>query len=277
MSIIGKRAKLTVVKHVDFGIYLDGGELGELLLPFQQVPGGTEVGDELDVFVHLDSEDRPIATTQVAKAEVGELAYLKVEETNKFGAFLDWGLDKDVLVPFSEQRTRMQAGRHYLVYLYLNPADGRITATTKYNRFMDKDKPPYREHEAVSLIIANQTDLGRNVIIDHKYTGLIHASDISERLNYGEHKSGAVKRVRADGKLDVLLKSDKKTRDAHGLVIEQYLMQQPDGFAPIHDKSSPDEISKLFGFSKGAFKRAIGSLMKEGIITISKDGISLVK
>ncbi len=276
MSIIGKRAKLKVIKYVDFGVYLDGGELGELLLPFQQIPGGTKVGETLEVFIYLDSEDRPIATTKMALAQVGEIAYLKATDITKFGTFLDWGLDKDVLVPFSEQRQTMQTGRFYLVYLYLNSADGRITATTKYNRFLDKETPHYRINQAVELIIANQTDLGQNVIIDHQFTGLIHRSDITDTLTYGERKPGAIKRVREDGKIDVSLRSDKSTRDAHGLRIENYLRSQPDGFAPLHDKSPPAQISAIFGLSKGAFKRAIGGLFREGVITIEDDGIRLI-
>jgi predicted RNA-binding protein (virulence factor B family) len=277
MIQIGKRYKLKVVKAVEFGFYLDAEELGEVLLPRKVAREGLSVDDVVDVFLYLDSEDRPIATTKRSKAQVGEFAYLKVVAMTGVGAFLDWGLEKDVLVPFAEQHLPMEVGHSYLVYLYVDKIDERIVASSKINKFLDDEKPhSFKPQQAVDLIIANTTDLGFKAIINHSHWGVLYKDDVFQRLSFGQYKKGFIKYVRPDGRIDLSLQGGQETRDKYAKIILNYLVAQ-DGFAPVHDKSDPQLISKLFGMSKGAFKKAIGGLYKSKTITIEKDGIRLVE
>ncbi|MCF6280801.1 MAG: S1-like domain-containing RNA-binding protein [Candidatus Polarisedimenticolaceae bacterium] len=277
MIQIGKRYKLEVVKAVEFGFYLDADELGEVLLPRKQAPQELAIGDSIDVFLYLDSEDRPIATTKKVKAQVGEFAYLKVVATTEVGAFLDWGLEKDVLVPFAEQHLPMEVGHSYLVYLYIDKIDDRIVASSKINKFLDDEKPhDFKPQQVVDLIIANTTDLGYKAIINHSHWGVLYKDDVFQRLSFGQYKKGFIKYLRPDGRIDLSLQGGQETRDKYAKIILNYLERQ-NGFAAVHDKSDPELISKLFGMSKGAFKKAIGGLYKKKIITIEKDGIRLVE
>lgn len=277
MITIGKTYDLKVVKTVDFGFYLNAQDLGEVLLPLKHAPSDLAVGDSIKIFLYLDSEDRPVATTQTPKAHVGEFAYLKVLASTDVGAFLDWGLDKDVLVPFSEQHRPMEVGQSYLVYLYLDKIHGRITASSKIDKFLDDDKPHhFKPQQAVNLIIANTTDLGFKAIVNHSHWGVLYTNDVHQRLSFGQHKKGFIKHIRPDGKIDLSLQGGQETRDKYTKIILIYLQKQ-NGFAPVHDKSDPQLISKLFGMSKGAFKKAIGGLYKKRIISIEKDGIRLIK
>ena len=277
MITIGKTYTLDVVKTVDFGVYLDAKDLGEVLLPKKYAPRDLAVGDTVEVFLYLDSEDRPVATTQKPKAQVGEFAYLKVAATTNIGAFLDWGLDKDVLLPFSEQHRPVKVGHSYLVFLYINKADGRITASSKIDKFLNDDTPHhYKPQQAVDLIIANSTDLGYKAIINHRYWGVLYKDEVFQRLSFGQSIKGYIKRIRDDGKIDLTLQGGQETRDQNEQIILTYLKKQK-GFAPVHDKSAPQAISNLFGMSKGAFKKAVGGLYKQKLITIGKDGIRLVE
>lgn len=277
MIRIGSNYLLVVVKTVTFGVYVDAEDLGEVLLPRKYVPPGLSVGDSIDVFLYLDSEDRPVATTQKPKACVGEFAYLKVLASNQVGAFLDWGLDKDVLVPFPEQHKPMEVGHSYLVYLYLSKVDGRIVASSKIDKFLDDERPhDFKPQQAVKLIIANSTDLGYKAIVNHSHWGVLYQNDVYQRLSFGQSKNGFIKHVRPDGKIDVSLQGGKETRDKQATLIEEYLRKQ-NGFAAVHDKSDPQLIAELFGMSKSAFKKSIGGLYKQKIITIEKDGIHLVE
>ncbi len=274
---LGQRYTLEVTKSMDFGVYLNAENLGSVLLPNKLAPPGLSIGDTVDVFLYLDSEDRPVATTQQPLAKVGEFAYLKAVALTDVGVFLDWGLDKDVLVPFSEQHRPMEEGRSYLVYLYLNKADGRITASSKIDRFLDDDAPhDFRPQQAVKLIIANSTDLGFKAIINHSHWGVLYKDEVHQRLSFGQSIDGFIRRARADGKIDLSLQNGQQNRDQNTLLIQNYLIDN-DGFAPVHDKTDPQTISKLFSMSKGAFKKAIGALYKERIIEISTDGIRLVE
>ena len=260
MITIGKTYTLDVVKTVDFGVYLDAKDLGEVLLPKKYAPRDLAVGDTVEVFLYLDSEDRPVATTQKPKAQVGEFAYLKVAATTNIGAFLDWGLDKDVLLPFSEQHRPVKVGHSYLVFLYINKADGRITASSKIDKFLNDDTPHhYKPQQAVDLIIANSTDLGYKAIINHRYWGVLYKDEVFQRLSFGQSIKGYIKRIRDDGKIDLTLQGGQETRDQNEQIILTYLKKQK-GFAPVHDKSAPQAISNLFGMSKGAFKKAVGGL-----------------
>lgn len=277
MVRIGKTYELDVVKTVDFGFYLDAKDLGEVLLPRKYAPQGLSVGDSIEVFLYLDSEGLPIATTQKAKAQVGEFAYLKVLDNTNVGSFLDWGLDKDILVPFAEQHLPLKVGHSYLVYIHLGKADGRIIASSKIDKFLDDEKPHnFKPQQAVKLIIANSTDLGFKAIINHSHWGVLYKNDVFQRLSFGQYINGFIKYIRPDGKIDLSLQGGKETRDKYEKIILNYLEQQ-NGFAPVHDKSDPQLISKLFGMSKGAFKKAIGGLYKKKIISIGKDGIRLIE
>jgi predicted RNA-binding protein (virulence factor B family) len=273
---LGQNYTLEVTKCMDFGVYLNAENLGSVLLPNKLAPAGLSMGDTVDVFLYLDSEDRPVATTQQPLAKVGEFAYLKAVACTDVGVFLDWGLDKDVLVPFSEQHRPMEEGRSYLVYLYLNQADGRITASSKIDRFLDDDAPhDFKPQQAVKLIIANSTDLGFKAIINHSHWGVLYKNEVHQRLSFGQSIDGFIRRTRADGKIDLSLQGGKDTRDKNTLLIQNYLIENG-GFAPVHDKTDPQTIANLFSMSKGAFKKAIGSLYKERVIEIAKDGIRLV-
>lgn len=277
MITIGQNYDLEVVKAVDFGFYLDAENLGEILLPTKFAHADLVEGDFINVFLYLDSEDRPVATTQKPKARVGEFAYLKVVDTTNVGAFLDWGLDKDILVPFAEQHRPMEAGRSYLVYLYISDIDGRIIASSKVDKFLDDEKPhDFKPKQAVDLIIANTTDLGYKAIINHSHWGVLYKNDVFQRLSFGQYIKGYIKHVRPDGKIDLSLQCGQETRDKYAMNILKYL-QKHDGFAPVHDKSDPQLISDIFGMSKGAFKKAIGGLYKQRVISIEKDGIRLIE
>lgn len=275
MIYIGYTYNLSVVKFTDFGAFLDAENLGEILLPTKHTPEGLSVDDSVEVFLYLDSEDRPVATTQTPKAEVGEFAYLEVKDNTQIGAFLDWGLDKDVLVPFAEQHRPMTVGHSYLVYLYLDNQD-RIAATSKIDKVVaESDEHDFRPQESVDLIIANSTELGFKAIVNHSHWGLLYKDEVDQRLTFGQSIQGYIKQVREDGRIDLSLKSGQQLRDSYSQVIHDYLRNNG-GFAPVHDKSPPEQISELLGISKGQFKKGVGALYKQRIITIETDGIRLV-
>jgi len=281
MITIGKTYTLPVSKKVDFGFYLDAENLYEVLLPLKFAPQGLSVGDEVEVFLYLDSEDRPIATTQKPKAQLGEFAYLQVVDVTDVGAFLNWGLEKDLLVPFGEQHRPMEKGHSYIVYLYLDKLKGRITASSKIDKFL-KDETPHNfvPQQAVNLLIAHSTDLGFKAIINHTHWGVLYKNEVHQRLSFGQSIKGFIKTIRPDRKIDLSLTSlhdgSKETRDKYEAMILNYLHKQ-NGFAPLHDKTDPKIISDLFGMSKKVFKKAIGGLYKQKIIRIENDGIHLVK
>ncbi|PCI70310.1 MAG: GntR family transcriptional regulator [Piscirickettsiaceae bacterium] len=276
MVKVGHTHQLEVIKALDFGFYLDAKELGEVLLPNKHAPNDLAVGDKLHVFLYLDSEDRPIATTKRPKAKVGEFATLKCIARTHVGAFLDWGLEKDLLVPFAEQHRPMEVDKEYIVFLYLDKNDGRIVASSKINKFLDDERPhDFTPQQQVDLIIANTTDLGFKAIINNSHWGVLYTSDVFQTLSFGQSKKGFIKRIREDGKIDLTLQGGKETRDKYTKIILNYL-EKHDGFAPLHDKSSPEIIAYTFGMSKGAFKKAIGGLYKQRIISINKDGIRLL-
>lgn len=276
MISLGKTYPLTVIKIVDFGYYLDAKNLGEILLPRKHAKKAFDVGDEITVFLYLDSKDRPIATMQKPKAEIGQFAYLTVTETTDFGAFVDWGLDKDVLVPVKEQKRPMVVGESYLVYLYQDKYDNRVVASAKIDKFLDQTPAEYKTNQAVDLVIANTTDLGFKAIVDHSHWGVLYRGDVFQRLSFGQYKKGFIKQVRPDGKIDLTLQGGQETRDKYAKIIENYLTNN-NGFSPVNDKSDPELIYQTFGMSKAAFKRTIGGLYKSGAIKIEKQGITLLK
>ena len=275
MVRIGADNQLKVVKIVDFGVYLDGGDLGEILLPNKSVPNGVEIDDELEVFIYLDSEDRVIATTQKPYAKVGEFANLEVVAVNKVGAFLDWGLEKDLLVPFSEQKRKLEVGKRYIVFIYIDRVDRRITASAKIDKFLDQVPARYNKSEQVNLMVAGRTDLGFKAIINNTHWGVIYKDDVFEFLSIGSQKLGFVKQVREDGKIDLTL--TKPAGEQRDELSERVLneLKKLDGYLPISDKSAPEVIYKKFRVSKRIYKQTIGGLMKQGLITIEPQGIRL--
>ncbi|RUR16571.1 GntR family transcriptional regulator [Legionella sp. km535] len=274
MIKVGQFNKLNVIKEVPFGFYLDGDDWGEILLPNKFVPEGTKVNDSLDVFIYFDSDDKIIATTQRPRVRLDHCAFLKVIDVNRVGAFLDWGLDKDLLVPVPEQQRLMELGKSYIVYVKQD-SKGRIIASSKLDHFLDKTPFNLKRGDEVSLLIAETTDLGTKVIINDRHWGLIHSGDIFQTLNYGRRMPGYIKTVRDDGKVDVVLR--KLGRDSVHELAGRILAQlnQNGGFLPLHDKSSSQEIMRAFGDSKKSFKSAIGQLYKEGVISIEDNGIRL--
>lgn len=276
MIQLGKRYTLPMIEITDIGAYVDAENLGKVLLPRRHVPKAAVVGYEIAVFLYLDSEDRLVATTQVPTAMAGEFAYLPVVDVNNAGAFLDWGLEKDLLVPYPEQHKPMKVGESYLVFLYVDRVHGRMVASSKIDKFLDDDRPHrFSAGQAVDLIIANSTELGHKAIINHDHWGLLHTSDVDQRLSFGQRLRGFIKHVRPDGKVDLSLKSSGQKLDRFAKNIVLYL-QKNGGSAPLHDKSDPALIEKTLGMSKAAFKKSIGRLYKEGIIELGKTGIKLL-
>ncbi|MBA2656510.1 MAG: GntR family transcriptional regulator [Tatlockia sp.] len=274
MIKIGQVNQLTVIKEVSFGLYLDGDDWGEILLPNKFVPKDSKVNDKLDVFIYFDSEDKIIATTQRPYAKVGAFAFLKVIDVNRVGAFLDWGLDKDLLVPKPEQKRPMEKDKSYLVYVKLDN-DGRIIASSKLDYFLHKSSHNFKQGEEVNLLIAETTPLGTKVIINDSFWGLIHSSDIFQTLNYGKRTKGYIKNLRDDGKIDITLRKagQDSIRELAKRILE--LLPKQDGFLALHDKSSAEEIQRVLGESKKSYKAAIGNLYKESLITIEAEGIRL--
>ncbi len=275
MAQIGSFNQLSVIDLITHGAILDGGEKGEILLPNRYVPENCQIGDSIDAFIYADSQDRLVATTQRPKAQSGEFASLKVVQTNKIGAFLDWGLPKDLLVPFNNQQRPMEVGKFYLVRVLTDERTERIVASTKLDKFLDIWPADYEQGEQVDLIIAGKTDLGFKAIINHQHWGLIFQSDIFKPLRTGQRLKGYIKQVREDGRVDLVL-----SRAGKGKVIdfkEQLLayLEDNNGFCDIHDKSSPALIQKTFGVSKKAFKATVGHLLKLEKITLEPNGIRL--
>ena len=278
MVKIGRYNTLRVVKEVDFGIYLDGGEeYGEILMPARYVPEGTEPEQELEVFVYNDSEDRVIATTEKPYVQMGEFAFLKVKAVNRFGAFLDWGLPKDLLVPFREQKAKMVEGGTYLVYVYLDDETDRIVASARIDKFLDNTIPEFETGEEVGLLVAEQTDLGFKVIVNGTHWGMIYENEIFTPVNIGDKLTGYVKKVRDDDKIDISLQ-----KEGYGQIysISKSILDkliEAGGFLAVSDKSPAELIYHLLGISKKNFKKAIGALYKKKLITIEKEGIRLLK
>ena len=280
MIQLGKYCTLKVVKELDFGMYLDGGEeFGEILLPTKYIPKGTKVGDELEVFLYLDSEDRIIATTLRPYAQAGEFAYLQVASVNRVGAFLDWGLPKDLLVPFREQRSEMKQGYKYIVYIYADVESRRLVASAKLNKFLDNTPVEYEYNQEVDLLVTQKTDLGWKVIVNSRHSGMIYDNEIFVPIQKGDKIKGYVKHIRSDEKLDITLQKtgyDVEAMDALAKEIFEKL-KASGGIIPLSDKSSAEEIAEIFGCSKKSYKKAIGSLYKAKLINITPQTIELIK
>ena len=272
---LGEINRLTVIKSVDFGMYLDGDQEGEILLPTRYVPEGLKIGDELDVFLYLDSEERLIATTEKPLAMVGDFAWLNVAWVNEYGAFLDWGLMKDLFVPFREQKMRMEIGNSYIVHVHIDEESYRIVASAKIERYFSKDFPEYENGDKVEILVWQKTDLGFKVIIDNKFGGLIYADEIFRHITTGDRMEAYIKTVREDGKIDVSLQpAGRRHTEEFSETLHQYLIDHK-GVCDLGDKSPADDIYDRFKVSKKVFKKAIGELYKQHVIIISEEGIKL--
>lgn len=276
MVKIGRYNTLKVVKNVDFGVYLDGGDGMEILLPARYIGEPLHPGDEIEVFIYKDNEGRLIATTEHPFAQVGEFAFLQVNDVNRTGAFLDWGLMKQLLVPFSEQTIKLSRGMVVPVYVYLDDASQRVVASAKLDRFLGNCVPRYKVGDSVKALVYKHTEVGYKAIVDNLFHGMLYESELYRPLEIGEEVTAYVNRVREDGKIDLLLYGRKDGRvDTLADTIRDRLESAPDGFLPLCDSSSPEEIRGEFNCSKKDFKKALGSLYREHVITLVDGGIKL--
>lgn len=272
---LGKYNQLEVVKSVDFGVYLNGGDDGEILLPTRYVPENCKPGDVLNVFIYLDNEERLIATTLQPYVQVGEFACLEVAWVNEYGAFLDWGLMKDLFVPFREQKMKMQKGHRYVVHAHLDEDSYRIMASAKIERYLSKDMSSYQPGEEVEIMVWQKTDLGYKVIVDNRFGGLVYQREIFQTLEPGMKMQAFVRQVREDGKIDLTLQKDGFQKvDDFSSVLLQYIKDQG-GHTAFNDKSAAEDIYETFGVSKKTFKKAVGDLYKKRLILLVEDGIRL--
>ena len=274
---LGKYNRLEVVKEVDFGMYLDGGEEGEILLPSRYVPQGCKVGDELNVFIYLDNEERLVATTLTPMVQVGQFACLEVAWVNQYGAFLHWGLMKDLFVPFREQKMKMEVGKKYVVHAHLDDESYRIVASAKVERYLSKERAAYRPGEEVDILVWQKTDLGFKAIINNAHAGLLYESEIFLPLHTGMAMKAYVKQVRDDGKIDLMLQKPGQAKvEDFSVTLLEYIREQG-GHTPLNDKSPAEEIYAAFGVSKKTFKKAVGDLYKKRLVVLAEDGITSVE
>ena len=276
MADIGKLNTLKVVREQEFGVYLDAEPHGEILLPRSEMLERYNIGDEIEVFIYFDSEDRIIATVKKPAIMVGEFAFLKVVSVTTIGAFLDWGLLKDLFVPFNEQKQTMEEGKYYLVHAYFDEKSNRIAASSKIDKFPGGDINKYVEEQMVNLIIGTETDLGYKAIVNGADWGVLYRNEVFQKLKYGQQITGYIKKVREDGKIDLCL--DKPGPQKIDSVSQAILdkLKENDGYLPLTDKTSPEIISKMFGVSKKSYKKAIGALYKRKHIILEKEGIKLI-
>ena len=277
--LLGQKNLLKAAWKVDFGMYLEGDEEGKILLPTRYVPEDLEVGDEIEVFVYLDNEERRVATTLEPKAMVGDFAYLEVAWVNEFGAFLDWGLMKDLFCPFREQKKRMETGRSYIVHVHLDEESYRIMASAKVEKWLENDKlTPESIHvgDKVSALIWQKTDLGFKAIIENKYGALLYDSQVFKDIHTGDRVDAYITKIRPDGKIDIALQPSGRQHTEDFAEQLLHYLQYRGGRCRLGDKSSAEEIKEQFGVSKKTYKRAIGDLYKRRLITITEDGIELV-
>lgn len=274
--LLGQKNLLKAAWKVDFGMYLEGDEEGKILLPTRYVPEDLEVGDEIEVFVYLDNEERRVATTLEPKAMVGDFAYLEVAWVNEFGAFLDWGLMKDLFCPFREQKKRMETGRSYIVHVHLDEESYRIMASAKVEKWLENDTSPLSVGDKVSALIWQKTDLGFKAIIENKYGALLYDSQVFKDIHTGDRVDAYITKIRPDGKIDIALQPSGRQHTEDFAEQLLHYLQYRGGRCRLGDKSSAEEIKEQFGVSKKTYKRAIGDLYKRRLITINDDGIELV-
>ena len=272
---LGKYNQLEVVKTVDFGVYLNGGDDGEILLPARYVPEGCKPGDMLNVFIYLDNEERLVATTLQPLVQVGGFACLEVAWVNEYGAFLDWGLMKDLFVPFREQKMKMQKGHRYVIHAHVDEDSYRIMASAKVERYLSKEFPPYPSGDEVEVMVWQKTDLGYKVIVDDRFGGLVYQKEIFKALEPGMRMQAFVRQVREDGKIDLTLQKDGSQKvDDFAEVLLRYIKDNG-GYTELNDKSAAEDIYDTFGVSKKTFKKAVGDLYKRRLVVLVEGGIQL--
>ncbi|MFL9843398.1 CvfB family protein [Flavobacterium rhizosphaerae] len=272
----GQHNTLTVARSTTVGLYLTDGE-NDVLLPTKYVPDGYKTGDEITVFVYLDQEERPVATTLEPYIRLNDFALLRVNYINKFGAFMDWGLEKDLFVPYREQARPMEQGKWYLIYMYLDEQSNRLVGSSKFSRFLDNENLTVTEGDEVEVIVSRFTELGINVIINGKHEGLVYKNKVFDDPRLGERLTGYIKAIRPDNKIDVTLQ--KPGVEAIEPNAERILeeLKASRGFLRLNDNSHPEDIKTVLKMSKKAFKKAIGSLYKQRLIEIKEEGIYLVE
>jgi hypothetical protein len=277
MTQIGKYNRLRVVRETPNGLYLDGDELGEILMPQKFVNDEIRTTGEAEVFVYNDSEDRLVATTEKPRAKVGEFACLSVNSVTRIGAFLDWGLPKDLLVPFSEQLVKMHEGKSYWVFIYLDLLTNRIAASAKLQKFLDNTPPDYKSGDEVDIVILEETDRGYRAMINREHTGMIYKNQVFRPLTIGMETKAYIQKVRDDEKIDLYLEKPgyEKVDAISAKILDE--LKASGGFLAVSDKSSPEMIKSLFGISKKNFKKAVGALYKKRYIRFESDGIRLLK
>ncbi|MDA9881408.1 S1-like domain-containing RNA-binding protein [Crocinitomicaceae bacterium] len=273
---IGQVNELKLLRFTSVGAYLGDEEDNDVLLPNKYLTDDLDVDDSVEVFIYRDSEDRIVATTERPYIELFHFAYLKVKEVNFFGAFMDWGLEKDLMVPFKEQNLKFEEGRYYLVYLDLDESTDRLYGSAKVNKFLHECKKEYDPEQLIDIMICDTTDLGVKVIVDGIYSGLIFKNDISRQLKRGEKTFGYISKVREDGKLDVRLDKTSRAKISDSAQVLMEILENKK-YIPLTDKSDPDEIRAVVGMSKKTFKQAVGNLYKQRLITIEVSGIYLVE
>ncbi|MBP6236290.1 MAG: GntR family transcriptional regulator [Saprospiraceae bacterium] len=273
MAQLGQINHLKIVRKVDFGFYLDGENLGEILMPKRYIFPDMKIGDTIDVMVYLDGEERLLATTEIPFAQVGDFAYLKVNKIENVGAFLDWGLSKELLVPFSEQKVKMEEGKSYVVHVYIDKITDRITGSMKLEKFINKEKPEYTINQEVDLLIWTLTDVGYKAIINNQHIGVIYKNEIFRKISNGQKMNGYIKKIRDDDKIDLTLDKIGYTKIDSFAQLILNAIEKSGGFLPYNDKTDPEIIYNIFGMSKKVFKQSIGNLFKQRYIEITPEGI----
>ncbi|MEL6810947.1 MAG: S1-like domain-containing RNA-binding protein [Bacteroidota bacterium] len=276
MLQLGKFQKLTILRETDPGLFLGDSEENEVLLPHRYKPEQYEIGDTIEVFLYLDNEERPIATTEQPFVTLNQFAYLHCSAVTKYGAFMDWGLVKQLFVPFKEQARPMKKGNWYIVYLYLDEKTNRLVGSSKTNKFLSNETVTVAKYDEVDILVTHITDKGANTVVNGKHKGLIYLTDIFEDIRTGDKLKAYVRKVRSDNKIDLVLQPEgyKSIEPNANYVLEE--LKAAGGFLPLHDKSDPETIKNELGLSKKSFKKAIGSLYKDKQIKIKEDGIELL-
>lgn len=276
MIEIGRKNNLKILRDTSVGLFLGDSDGNDILLPNKYVPPTYEIGEDIEVFCYLDYDERPVATTLDPYIMLGEFRLLEVAEVNDFGAFMDWGLEKHLLVPFREQRNKMKQGQWYVVHCYLDEKSGRLVASNKLDKFLSNDNLDLKEWEQVDLVITRQTDLGWEVIVNEKHKGLVYFNEVFKTINIGDVIPGCIKKIRKDNKIDISLQplGTKVLEPAANKIYN--VLKEHGGFLPLHDKSDPEEIRDMFQMSKKTFKKGLGTLYKERKVTLEKDGISII-
>ena len=276
MIRLGEYNTLEILRETDPGLYLGDTQENVVLLPHRYKPENFNIGDMLEVFVYLDYEERPVATTLTPHILLNDFGYLHCSDVNEFGAFMDWGVQKQLFVPFKEQARPMKVGNWYIVYLSMDEQTNRLVGSSKTNKYLNNDTVTLQKFDEIAIMVTHITDLGANVIVNGKHKGLIYINDIFEDIRTGDTMKAFVKSVRDDNKIDVVLQSPgyRSIEPNANFILEE--LKAAGGFMPLHDKSEPQDIKNELGMSKKSFKKAIGTLYKDKQILIKADGIELI-